>query len=590
MTPIVFHGDCVRVMRGMRPDSVDAIVTDPPYGLGFMGKAWDRVDGHELWAREALRVLKPGGHLLAFGGTRTYHRLACAIEDAGFEIRDSLHWLHGEGFPKGKNLDDEWQGWSTALKPSHEPIVLARKLLEERTVAKQVLVTGTGALNIGGTKVVNRWPPNVLLDDFAAQLLDEQSGDRPSGRRAEGIYAGFNDSPIFGAGEKTVLQALEASNGGASRFFPVFKYQAKANRKERGEANNHPTVKPLELMKWLVKLVTPPNGLVLDPFAGSGTTLLAAEQEGFRSVGIECDEGYVAILKTRILGVKVRRLRMKHDQAVEIIVTAKEAGVLVEAMPEVPEDRVALAESVVRQARNALTHGRDTPIVRTILRLAEMGNGADGATFAPDGDGPPPQGEVPQVQPLSDGVKTPEEAPQEAPEAPPMGTPYEAPPEARASVEARIAQLGLPAPPRVPDDAIPNMPMDLTAISDNELRRLHGAFDGMLAWAAYNLALEENDLQAAELLLSHKRGEVIEVIDKIDLTTGKAKLVTVVEAEADRDKDVVRWKAKAAHHKATVRLLKTQRDLYQGHIDRCSREWTMRQDSWAKQYGGQGKR
>jgi DNA modification methylase len=470
-------------MREMDEASVDAIVTDPPYGIGFMGKEWDAPTitraaaedaatrkslgpesasrpgraqsrsssafgspahyagpvraGAEwqawclVWATEALRVLKPGGHLLAFGGTRTYHRLACAVEDAGFEIRDSLIWLYGSGFPKSldvsKAIDkaagaertevvgvrpghegfegrdnmkalregtlsaaggyerpwmhdpdqveaqhwqtapatpeaEKWNGWGTALKPGHEPVVMARKPLIG-TVAENVQAHGTGALNIDGCRIgadggtrkgthpnepsvsaygdglngaceiesidAGRWPANVVLDEQAAAELDRQSGERPAGvavrhRSGGNTFGGENEKPPMddmGYGD----------TGGASRFY----YCAKASRGERnagltafpdqagpsedygtkkqhpmkpeGEPNlvlpvknAHPTVKPIALMRWLVRLVTPPDGTVLDPFTGSGTTGCAAVLEDFNFIGIEREAEYAEIARARI--------------------------------------------------------------------------------------------------------------------------------------------------------------------------------------------------------------------------------------------------------------------------------------------------
>lgn len=444
--PVIHHGDCLTVLRTMPDASVDAVVTDPPYLIDFMGKGWDSADGiagkPEIWA-ECLRVLKPGGHLLAFGATRTYHRMACAIEDAGFEIRDSIHWMYGSGFPKSLDVakaitatettgsssmqalrkarmgadyeptlqedpngdtydkkklgrDDDgretpltdlakqWAGWGTALKPSHEPVVVARKPLAG-TVAANVERYGTGALNIDASRVgttvetrpatksygagamhpggkgttqktgpvpPGRWPPNIVLshaedctenacdETCAVAELDKQSGITKStggagaasrgtmGKRVLGTYAlDRNGQNAGGLGD----------TGGASRFFPVFRYQAKASRSERetgceslpaktgaeavdreeGSAgtqspragagrtatevrNGHPTVKPIALMEWLVTLVTPPGGVVLDPFMGSGTTGVAAVRKGFRFVGIEREDEYLAIARARI--------------------------------------------------------------------------------------------------------------------------------------------------------------------------------------------------------------------------------------------------------------------------------------------------
>jgi DNA modification methylase len=411
----IVEGDCVEAMRAMPECSVDAVVCDPPYGLEFMGKQWDAPwrtgDGFrrsrnpadvgrddafgrasarapeyraglgfqqwcEAWAREALRVLKPGGHLLAFGGTRTYHRLACAVEDAGFEIRDCLAWLYGSGFPKSldvsKAIDkaagaerevvgrhvqaqgepsraamnaamdgslgwqydltapatpdaERWQGWGTALKPAHEPIVLARKPLSG-TVSANVLAHGTGALNVDGCRIgEGRWPANVCLDPEAAAMLDEQTGsvggnhcpkDASGTNAVYGDFAQRPDSSLVGYGD----------SGGASRFL----YVAKSSSAERNagldgfeatfsptmgngiggkehdpetatpKRNTHPTVKPIELMRWLVRLVTPPGGTCLDPFTGSGTTGCAAVLEGFRFVGIEREPEYAAIARARI--------------------------------------------------------------------------------------------------------------------------------------------------------------------------------------------------------------------------------------------------------------------------------------------------
>jgi site-specific DNA-methyltransferase (adenine-specific) len=490
----VYHGDCLEVLAELPDASVDAVVTDPPYGLGFMGKEWDgpggmlgqMATGHEkrgalayggthsrgyadndnaafqawaeLWAVECLRVLKPGGHLLAFGGTRTWHRLACAIEDAGFEVRDSIAWMYGSGFPKSldvsKAIDKvngeanrlhkftawmrttgltarqineatgtfmgshyltaksqpaiptpdlwailrplcgdvpawvdelvdriaaerevietrkdnggrsvaylaanknqgheyditapatdaarEWSGWGTALKPAHEPIVVARKPLVG-TVAANVLEHGTGALNIdacrigttvetwpssrrygggptpisargydGGETVetgpapAGRWPANVVLDEDQAAELDRQSGNRPSAgeytkslEKPERPWAPFAEMPKTGTSPRSNKYANE--QGGAARFFYVAKAPARERPKVDGTA--HPTVKPLTLMRWLCRLVTPPDGVILEPFAGSGTTIEAALLEGFRVVGIEREADYLPLIQARL--------------------------------------------------------------------------------------------------------------------------------------------------------------------------------------------------------------------------------------------------------------------------------------------------
>lgn len=475
MTTQIIEGDCLDVLRGLDAASIDAVVTDPPYGLEFMGKEWDKIDTrqpddptfhrsgvgpfdrakvrhslapsyggwqsgggfskpgigdrptewasfsatsrfgtanptcecggrlrgakkctceeprwkpigkrrdpeneglpddmtgagmarqlsamqewHYAWACEALRVLKPGGHLLAFGGTRTYHRLACAIEDAGFEIRDSIHWMYGSGFPKSHNLDGAWKGWGTALKPAHEPIVVARKPLIG-TVAANVERFGVGALNIDGCRIETldnlnggaysangavrhdgtenwrykrtgeagaykapsgRWPANVILDEDAAAELDAQSGLSTSkaGRPRVGQHGN-------GWG-MTRTGAEYGDNGGASRFF----YCAKASRAERELGldnlttrtrnrvnpggleheprwaptqvkNHHPTVKPITLMRYLVRLVAPSGSTILDPFLGSGTTAIACALENMNCLGIEREPEYVAIARTRV--------------------------------------------------------------------------------------------------------------------------------------------------------------------------------------------------------------------------------------------------------------------------------------------------
>ena len=450
----LIHGDCRTVLAAWSAAAFDAIVTDPPYGLEFMGKDWDRgVPGVEFW-RAFLRVSKPGAHLVAFGGTRTWHRLACAIEDAGWEIRDTLCWMYGTGFPKsldvskaidlaggvspteqakilrtrreaagmdrgqlacvvgcteasirdweegraravgaavefitpsasyrtclanvlGYTADERraigvsvaragdgsvvglghsgvlrtggntpaaaaWTGWGTALKPAFEPIILARKPLDG-TVAANVLAHGTGALNIDACRIVGppstggassgtsalgqgsgwnahenrttqidrsmasgRWPANVVLDEEAALLVDEQTGVVGGGDlRSRGAAT---DSGFFVPGNETARDRshggpVYADSGGASRFF----YCAKASRSERTHdnrvENKHPTVKPIALMRWLCRLVTPPGALVLDPFCGSGSTLVAALRENLRVVGIDNDDTRIAEERVRL--------------------------------------------------------------------------------------------------------------------------------------------------------------------------------------------------------------------------------------------------------------------------------------------------
>jgi DNA modification methylase len=395
----IYNEDCLEGMKLLDDNSIDNIVTDPPYELGFMGKKWDNTGiayNIELW-KECLRILKPGGHLLAFGGTRTYHRMACAIEDAGFEIRDQMQWIYGSGFPKSMDIskaidkkagaerevvgikagheefanrktkghidfkdgtegfdrpwmhDDEkrkmyhmqtapatpeakqWEGWGTALKPANEPIVVARKPISEKTIADNVLKWGTGGINIddcriptedsldGGAYAKNgtprddgwgmqrggageyvqptgRFPANVILDEEAGKLLDEQSGILKSAKvkSAKPAYKGESITKFL-RGRSTPNNQYDDC-GGASRFF----YCAKASKKERGEGNNHPTVKPVSLIKYLVTLVTPPDGVCLDPFIGSGTTAIACIDTGRNFIGFELDTHYCEIANERI--------------------------------------------------------------------------------------------------------------------------------------------------------------------------------------------------------------------------------------------------------------------------------------------------
>ena len=357
----VFLGDCRDVLKTLPDNSVDSIVTDPPYELGFMGKKWDSSGiayDLDVW-RECLRVLKPGGHLLAFGGSRTWHRLAVAVEDAGFEIRDNIAWIYGSGFPKsldiGKTLDD-WQGWGTALKPAFEPVVVGRKPLVG-TVAENVLEWGVGGLNIDGSRIGSRenapqyrpasasgvgnggvaygtrdgqdasysqgrWPANVILDEVTAGLLDEQSGVSVSKSGGKTFRSGNGMDFHMGETDRTGHN----DSGGASRFF----YVAKASKRDRNEGlegleaklggslsggndkrkgdkpqlsprqNFHPTVKPTQLMRYLIKLVTPPGGTVLDPFTGSGSTGKAALLDGFNFIGAELTEEYLPIIEGRL--------------------------------------------------------------------------------------------------------------------------------------------------------------------------------------------------------------------------------------------------------------------------------------------------
>lgn len=375
------NGDCVEIMRSLPANSVDSIVTDPPYELGFMGKSWDSTGiaySVRMWD-EALRVLKPGGHLLAFSGSRTYHRMACAIEDAGFEIRDQIMWVYGSGFPKsmdvskaidkqagverqvvGKHpqpgstklrtaMGDNWQelpdittpttdkakqwaGWGTALKPAHEPIVMARKPLIG-TVAANVIIHGVGALNIDGSRIGNE-----TIKTSGGRLV-AITGDERTGN-ALGMYGQSKALNTEHQGRWPANFIHDGLDEDWAKFF----YCAKASKKDRNaglddfagkeigvkgnglartcatcgastlqgcecsdrtyvnptRANHHPTVKPTDLMRYLVKLVTPPNGTVLDPFTGSGSTGKAAMLEGFNFIGCELDPDYIAIANARI--------------------------------------------------------------------------------------------------------------------------------------------------------------------------------------------------------------------------------------------------------------------------------------------------
>jgi len=413
-TNVILQGDCIEQMKLLPENSVDAIVTDPPYGLEFMGKNWDYdVPSVEVW-QECLRVLKPGGYLLSFAGTRTYHRLVCGIEDAGFEIRDTIMWLYGSGFPKslniGKQIDKmngklgtqgkgfvtagndgrkaefkqtlalrsdygykydyksneakEWEGWGTALKPACEPIVVARKPLSEKNVALNVLKWGTGGINIDECRIgselipcsndirslqkwkeqdgrnhkelVNpeptfnqgRFPANIILDEEAGKMLDEQSGISKS-QKVNSPLLNIKGNNYGRALENTdiITERGHTDKGGASRFF----YCAKASKSERNlgcedleeqitkvtnmyemerdngtmrelavKKNNHPTVKPIKLMEYLIKLVSKEGAIVLDPFIGSGTTAIACLKTNRQFIGIEKEEEYIKICKARI--------------------------------------------------------------------------------------------------------------------------------------------------------------------------------------------------------------------------------------------------------------------------------------------------
>ena len=339
------HGDCLDVLPTLDADSIDAVVTDPPYGLSFMGKAWDKgVPSVDVW-REVLRVLKPGGHLLAFAGTRTQHRMASAIEDAGFEVRDMIMWHYGQGFPKSKNLGN---GFGSALKPATEPITMARKPFKGSLEANYEKY-GTGAINVDGCRVEmgdeydpskkqrqqnssgaidgafgassligneiatykpgGRWPANLIHDgsDEVTRLFPVTGASKASerGLQHSGRHGGLADIGGNIKNETNGVRGHNDNGGLAARFF----YQAKASKRDRNEGlpegttSTHPTVKPTDLMRYLVRLVTPPGGTVLDPFTGSGSTGKAAGIEGFSFIGIELDEEYVKIAKARIAKV-----------------------------------------------------------------------------------------------------------------------------------------------------------------------------------------------------------------------------------------------------------------------------------------------
>ena len=312
------HGNCLDILRTMPDCSIDSVVTDPPYGLSFMGKKWDYdVPSTEIWA-ECLRVLKPGGYLLAFAGTRTQHRMAVRIEDAGFEIRDMLAWMYGSGFPKSHNLDGEHQGWGTALKPAMEPITMARKPFKA-TVAQNVQEWGTGAINIDSCRIgeeeiktsakiagqsfqhdyngceesthLGRWPANVMHDG-SAEILQGM------GEAARFFYTpkACKDDRDDGC---EMMQVKQYSHDGREA-----RNETAYQRNDSQARNFHPTVKPTDLMRYLCRMVTPTGGVVLDPFTGSGSTGRGAVLEGFRFIGCEMDADYIEIAKARILAAE----------------------------------------------------------------------------------------------------------------------------------------------------------------------------------------------------------------------------------------------------------------------------------------------
>lgn len=294
------HGDCLEIMRGMPDNSVDAVVTDPPYGLGFLGNAWDRaVPATEYWV-EALRVAKPGAHLLAFGGTRTIHRLVCAIEDAGWEVRDMIMWLYGTGLPKSTyGIGD---GVGTALKPACEPITMCRKV-PEGTVKANRDRHGTGALNIdacriGSTKHIPSSASNSRSGKYGFVRAYEGPGMTTSvGRYPANVCHDGSEAVTRGFPDR---RDSRYQHGGCAKFFYCSKTAPSDKDEDLFGGNPHPTIKPTPLMQWLCLLVTPPGGLVLDPFAGSGSTGKACMREGFRFVGIEQDAEYAEVARARI--------------------------------------------------------------------------------------------------------------------------------------------------------------------------------------------------------------------------------------------------------------------------------------------------
>jgi len=364
-------GDCLDKLKELDNNSVDSIVTDPPYGLSFMSKDWDKVkatketksqvvkglgagmkmttlaDNIEFekwvteWSIECYRVLKPGGYMLAFGGSRMYHRLASGVENAGFEIRDQMMWVYGSGFPKSMNLGhkiDEYQGWGTALKPAHEPIVMGRKPISEKTVAGNVLEWGTGGINIDGCRIETDEELGRFQVDGNGPLSPKHGFNNNSMSKGDKFIEGnpngrFPANIIFDEEAGKILD--EQIEGGASRFF----YCPKTNKNDRNEGlddfetkksssmpgrrnaedmssskidndvtgrfvtlrqNIHPTVKPTDLMAYLIRLVTPKGGIVLDPFMGSGSTGKAAVREGMDFIGIERETEYFEIAEARI--------------------------------------------------------------------------------------------------------------------------------------------------------------------------------------------------------------------------------------------------------------------------------------------------
>ena len=283
---IVYNENCLEVLKKIDTNSVDSVVTDPPYGLKLLGHSWDyNLPSIDIW-KECLRVLKPGGHLLSFSSARTYHRMAISIEDAGFEIRDQIMWVYGQGMPKGKNL-----------KPAHEPICVARKPFKG-TIKANVAAHGTGCLNVDACKVGERWAPNLIHDgdDTVVEMFPEKAGALFNATRTVATTGGSGNSLMGKAREVGEGNGAIDEPGSAARFF----WCAKPSRTERAAASKHPTVKPIKLMEYLVRLATPTGGLILDPFMGSGTTGVAAINEGFDFIGCELEPEYFDIATQRL--------------------------------------------------------------------------------------------------------------------------------------------------------------------------------------------------------------------------------------------------------------------------------------------------
>lgn len=326
------YGNSLDLVKNIPDNTFDSIITDPPYEINFINKGWDRSGiayNTEFWS-ECLRTLKPGGHLLSFSASRTYHRIAVAIEEAGFEVKDSLHWIYGSGFPKsvnlgtrfedGSDLQQQWDGWGTCLKPAHEPIVLARKPFKG-PIYKNVEKWGVGAFNIEATRVGDEEIKIQVYNNFGGFADRDRVEDiKPEDKYVTGRFPSnvlFSHSVNCtetqcedGCGVKIV----ENQYPGASDFFydaiwdkindiPPFIYGAKASKSEKnasGMTNNHPTVKPIDLMRYLIRLVTPPEGHVFDPFLGSGTTAVAAILENCNVTGFELTDEYWDIIESRI--------------------------------------------------------------------------------------------------------------------------------------------------------------------------------------------------------------------------------------------------------------------------------------------------